>query len=228
MDDFRRGTSMGFNISSDPFEATRHFLSIMDNILHNFGLADNFYSFSEDRMGALALPAEKEVSKTKKVLRDRMLKSAPDSYAITPDQKVDTDLDGKISTENFSKMWRWGHEKTVEPPASHSFFIGKFMKTELIRSPDGTLVQKQVISDNEGNKETIVSKEIGDQKYIVTTKTDKYGVETKSENLINMDKSELEDFNKKWARSVKDNRDEQNLYLNCFPWNKFFGPGPKL
>lgn len=49
--------------------------------------------------------------------------------------------------------------------------------------------RKQVIRDSEGNEETIVSKEIGDKRYVVTTKKDKNGVETKSEDLFNMNES---------------------------------------
>lgn len=99
----------------------------------------------------------------------------------------------RITADEFSKIWRGGQERTVEPPAPRSFSFGKFVKKEVIRRPDGTLEQKQIISDSEGNKETIVTREVGNQKYVVTTKTDKYGVETKSENLINMDESKYID-----------------------------------
>lgn len=95
----------------------------------------------------------------------------------------------RITAEDFSRMWREGHGRTTDPPESRSFSFGKFMKKELIRRPDGTLEQKQIIRDSEGNEEIIVTREVGDQKYVVTTKTDKYGGETKSEDLINMDES---------------------------------------
>lgn len=95
----------------------------------------------------------------------------------------------RLTKDDFSKIWHGSHEGTTSPPVSHSFSFGKSIKKEFIRRPDGTLEQKQVIRDSEGNQETIVTREAGDKKYIVTTKTDKYGVETKSEDLINMDES---------------------------------------
>jgi len=38
---------------------------------------------------------------------------------------------------------------------------------------------------------------------------------------------ELTDFTQKW-KSVKDNVDGHNSSFNRFPWEKFFGPNPKL
>lgn len=96
----------------------------------------------------------------------------------------------RLTKDDFLKMWQSGQERAIEPPAPRTFSFGKFMKKEFVRRPDGTLEQKQVIRDSEGSEETIITRAAGDKKYIVTTKTDKYGVETKSEDLINMDESE--------------------------------------
>lgn len=95
----------------------------------------------------------------------------------------------RITVQDFSKMWHSGHGSTTYTPECRSFSFGKFIKKELIYGSDGTLEQKQIIKDGEGNEETIITKEVGDKKYVVTTKRDKYGVETKSEDLINMDES---------------------------------------
>lgn len=42
-----------------------------------------------------ALPAEERETSKASILRDKMLKHGPDLSVITPDQKIDTDLDGK-------------------------------------------------------------------------------------------------------------------------------------
>lgn len=228
IDDFRRPrTGMHFHVFSDPIEITRYFESQMDNMLKSFfGFGSDFHSISEDGfMGTLPSVEEKKTSKSSS-LRDRMLKSSSDPSVVTPDQKTDIDLDGKITAQDFSKIWHSEHGTTTDAPKFNSFSFGKLMKKELIRRPDGTLEQKQVIRDSEGNEETTVTREVGDKKYVVITKTDKYGVETKSEDLINMDENELEDFNKKWTSPIKDNIDGQDS--DRFPWYKFFGSGPKL
>lgn len=86
-------------------------------------------------------------------------------------------------------MWNKGNIKTVKPFVPRIFSTGKSIRKEIIRRSDGTVEQKQVFRDSEGNEETIVSKEIGDKKYVITTKKDKNGVETKSEDFFNMDES---------------------------------------
>jgi len=121
-------------------------------------------------------------------LRDRMLKSKLDTF----EDKVDTDLDGRISAEEFSKMWNKGNIHTTKPSVSSSFHFSNRIKIK--RGPNGSTEKKQVIRDNEGNEETIISREINDKKYVVTTKKDKNGIETKSEDLVNMDETELKDF----------------------------------
>lgn len=85
-------------------------------------------------------------------------------------------------------------EKSVISPKN--FSIGRSIRKEIIRRPDGTVEKKQVIRDHEGNEETITSKEIGDKTYVVTIKKDKNGVETRSEDLINMDESMYEGYTK--------------------------------
>lgn len=91
--------------------------------------------------------------------------------------------------DEFSKTWENGNTGTIESYLPHKFSIGKSVRKEIIRRADGTIEKKQIIKDSEGNEETIVSREIGDKKYVITTKKDKDGVETKSEDLINMDES---------------------------------------
>lgn len=85
-------------------------------------------------------------------------------------------------------MWNKGNvEKKFSTP--NNFSIGRCVRKEIVRRRDGTVQKKQVIRDNEGNEETIISKEMGDKTYVVTVRKDKNGVETRSEDLINMNDS---------------------------------------
>jgi len=70
-----------------------------------------------------------------------------------------------------------------------NFSVGRSVRKEIIHRPDGTIEKKQVIRDNEGNEETIISKKAGDKTYVVTIRKDKDGIETRSEDLFNMDES---------------------------------------
>lgn len=86
-------------------------------------------------------------------------------------------------------MWNKGNMETKNSFVPKSFSIGRSVRKEIIRRSDGTVEKKQVIKDNAGNEETIISREMGDKTYVVTIKKDKNGIETRSEDLINMDES---------------------------------------
>lgn len=96
----------------------------------------------------------------------------------------------RISVEEFSKMWNKGNiqnQNITKPSVSSNFHFSN--RTNIKYGPDGSIEKKQVIRDNEGNEKTIISQEIGDKKYVVTTRKDKNGIETKSEDLVNMNES---------------------------------------
>ncbi|XP_020278514.1 HCLS1-associated protein X-1 [Pseudomyrmex gracilis] len=226
------GNNMHFNIFSDPLEMAKYFESQMDNMLKNFGFGHNSFfrmlpGIEED---IKALPfAEHEPERNIDIdLREKMLKSKPEIFGEqNHEQKIDTDVDGKITTEEFSKLWNKGSLETVKPSAPHSFSFGRSVRKEIVRNPDGTIEEKQVIRDSKGNEETIISRVIGDKRYVVTTKKDKNGFETKSEDLFNIDENELKEFTQKWK--PKSDTDTNQPILSRFPWDKFFGfPNPKL
>ncbi|XP_076247128.1 uncharacterized protein LOC143187064 [Calliopsis andreniformis] len=216
IDDFRHSRrGMQFPIYSDPLEITKYFESQMDNILKTFMFGFNDRGFDSSVNVFPFAPPQKES------LRDRMLKSG-DSNFNQPEQKRDTDLDGKITANNFSNIW----DKCSEPqPIIGKSIIGKSIIKEFIRRHDGTIEQKQIFRDSEGNEEVSISQQIGDKIHTVITKKDKNGVETKTEKFINMDESEL--IGNKWLPSNKNNKNS-NTDLNYFPWEKFFKPDPKL
>ncbi|EZA56344.1 hypothetical protein X777_02963 [Ooceraea biroi] len=170
-----------FHIFSDPLQITRYFEHQMDNMLKDFGFGFNgFFSDTIPRDGP----------ESNYNLRDNMLKE-PDIDAIQPRQKVDTDLDGKISKEEVFKMWKEDKQDTetkIATPFSFNF-ANRHISKQIKRRPDGTVEQRQVFRDSEGNQQTIVSKEMDDKKYVVTTKKDKNGIESRSVDLFNMDES---------------------------------------
>lgn len=234
-DDFRHSRpGIHFKIFSDPFEMTRYFEFQMDNMLKNFlfgfGHNGNILPADKDSFGALP-PIQ---SNPRANLRDEVLKSdienIPSNY-FTPDTKLDTDLDGKISMDDLSKVWKDPNtSQSIEPynpPQRYNFHtFGKFTSTKIIRQPDGSVEQHRTIRDSEGNEETTVTRKIGDKTHTIITKKDKNGVEIKTEDLINMNENELQDFEKKWKPITESKYDEKSL--TYFPWHKFFKPNPKL
>ncbi|XP_043270868.1 HCLS1-associated protein X-1 [Venturia canescens] len=232
--DFRHpGTGMHFSVFSDPVEMTRYFESQMDNMLKNFfhgfgqGFGNAIENF-EDNGSLPALPAPQPKS-----LRESFLKPGYE-YPQSKESgapKLDHDLDGQLSAADLTKVWK--EPDSVEPRQSqmpHSQFsfrsFGKSMSTQMIRQPDGTIEQRQTITDSDGNTETIITRQFGDKTHTIKTRRDKNGVETKTEDLINLDENQLADFEKKW-QPVEGPKIESGT-LSSFPWHKYFNFNPKL
>nr|XP_012135432.1 PREDICTED: HCLS1-associated protein X-1-like isoform X2 [Megachile rotundata] len=203
-----------FNVFNDPFEMSRYFESQIDHMLKDFmvGFAnEGFHTFTN---------STPFISPHQENLRDKMLK--PNCDILSPAvPKKDSDLDGKITPDNFSKVWDKQEPILVQEPKP--FITGKCITKEYVRGPDGTVKQKQTIRDHEGNEETTISQRTGDKIYTVVVKKDKNGVETKTENFINTD-GELTDGNS----FLKNEPSFNNIDLNFFSWEKFFNPNPKL
>ncbi|XP_011639512.1 uncharacterized protein LOC105428751 [Pogonomyrmex barbatus] len=211
-------------IFSNPFEML--FQTQMDNMLRNFVKEFNMNVKEFNNIFSQCESMELPFIEKYDNLRDKMLKLESDKFGIVDvpvESKVDTDLDGKISKEEFSKMWNKGNVETIKPSVPNIF--GRSFRKEIIRRPDGTIEKKRMIRDTEGNEETIISKQIGDKKHVITIKKDKNGIETKSEDFINMDESELKDFIQKREVPIQNSHDSTSDH---FPWEKFFGPNPKL
>ncbi|KAK9310548.1 hypothetical protein QLX08_000127 [Tetragonisca angustula] len=190
-----------FNIFSDPLQITRYFESEIENMLNSifgFNNGDNNTGISTF---SFAPPQ-------RKTLRDNMLKPNNDQMEL----KLDTDLDGRVSVDNFSNVWEECKKPKFE--TLRPTIIGRSVRKEYIRKPDGTIEQKQIIKDYEGNEETIVSHQIGDKIHTIITKIDKNGVETKTEDFSDISECDL------LARKGKNNF--LNIDLNFFPWENFF------
>ncbi|XP_076663240.1 uncharacterized protein LOC143366228 [Andrena cerasifolii] len=217
IDDFRRSRgNMQFHIFSDPLEITKYFESQIDDILKNFA-----FGFNNDGHNTFAnvppFPSLQDEN-----LRDKMLKSNNGETKA----KVDTDLDGKVTADNFSNVWdEYSKPKSSEVFVPQPRMIGKSIRKEYVRRSDGTIEQKQVFRDSEGNEKVTVSQQIGDKIHTVTTNRDKNGLETKTEEFVNIDESEIK--GNTWLPS-NNNSSSYNSHLNYFPWEKFFKPDPKL
>ncbi|XP_003403337.1 uncharacterized protein LOC100642392 [Bombus terrestris] len=212
-DDSRSFEGIGhFNIFSDPLEITRYFESQIENIMMNF-----IYGFNNEGNDANTnvfsfIPSQR------KSLRDNMLKPNNDQMEL----KLDTDLDGKLTIDNFSNVWGESDKPQLKLPRPS--IIGRSIRKEYVRKPDGTIEQKQVIKDHEGNEETIISHQIGDKIHTIITKIDKNGVETKIEDISDISNCDLLE-----KRKLPNETDGfSNILFNSFFWEKLFKPNPKL
>jgi hypothetical protein len=142
------------------------------------------------------------------------------SYEISKSkiEKQDSDLDRIIDSGAVARHW-----SSSIKPRIQSF--AKSSSVQTIRRPDGSIEHYRTVRDSEGNEETTITKQIGNKRHTVVTKKTKDGVETTTEDIVNMDDKDLKEFNDNWKQTQilteEDNR-------NGFPWHLFFGPYSKL
>lgn len=89
---------------------------------------------------------------------------------------------------NFNRSTEAILSQIMTKPKQLQMFSRSITK-QCIRKADGTVETTQVVKDGQGNEEVTVHQQKGDKMYTVVTKKDKYGVETKTENFVNMDES---------------------------------------
>lgn len=144
-------------------------------------------------------------------------------------QKVDSDLDGKIKSDEIAKILKNPSALELQEPqfSGKSFQFGKSVSTQIIRRNDGSIEERRTFKDSSGNEETCVTRQIGDKKHTVITKKAKDGSQEQTEDIINMDENELNGFNEKWSAYSKTPK-QSITNFDHFPWHRFFGPNPKL
>ncbi|XP_044592252.1 HCLS1-associated protein X-1 isoform X2 [Cotesia glomerata] len=231
-----------FQIFTNPLEMSRYFESQIDSMMRDFF---NF-SFNQDFTTGEAitdhqnnLPELLPPSTSRKLSpRDEVFKPGYDFASENPhdkNYKIDKDLDGKISAEDFSRIWKDVDETQLVPknespvvPRSRFNFssFGKSVTSQTIRRPDGSVEERQSVTDSEGNCETTIKRQIGDKIYTSVTKRDKYGVESKTENFENIPESEVKNFDSNWKPTEEPKINSEPL--NKFPWEQFFDFNPKL
>ncbi|XP_015184253.1 PREDICTED: uncharacterized protein LOC107070504 [Polistes dominula] len=223
-DDFRHVED---NIIGDAMQMAHLFESQLDNMIK--AIFSNFGDRLMITPGIIEeLPQEGQSTNS---LRDQVLKPGFDLPSEKEQEKsrVDIDLDGKISADNLFKTWDNKPDNREIVPSIQQFpQSSKFITKRSIRIMGDVIEEHQVIKDGEGNQKEILSKQIGNKKYVIETEKDKNGVETAKENIINIDESELQNFKPKLSHQDDNHLNNPSKLLNYFPWDKFFGPNPKL
>lgn len=202
-----------FHIFTDPLQMTRFFESQMENMLLSFFYGFNGGNEADTRHPFNIFPFEPSQEGS---IRDQFLKPSKDQLAL----KEDTDLDGKVTPDNFPNIWN-EIESNQKPKLeiTRPFMSGFCRSTtkEWVRNPDGTIEEKQIVRDSQGNEEIVVTRRSGDKTYTVITRKDKNGVETKIEDFCHG--GEIED---KQKVSFDEPVSFPKIDLNFFPWDKFF------
>ncbi|KAI4490986.1 hypothetical protein M0802_010562 [Mischocyttarus mexicanus] len=221
-DDFRH---FGDNIITDAMGMAQFFEYQFDNMLNTLfsNFNDNNLFFTPIQGSFKELPQREESTSC---LRDQVLKPGYDLPSEKEQEKtrMDIDLDGKISADNLFKSWEKSENNAIVPSIQKFPLSSRFVSKKSIRIMGDVIEEHQIIKDSEGNQKEIVSKQIGNKKYVVETKKDKDGVETEVRDVINIDESELKNF----QPNQDNNYNNTSKILNYFPWDKFFGPNPKL
>ncbi|XP_014221220.1 HCLS1-associated protein X-1-like [Trichogramma pretiosum] len=236
MDDLMKSFFGGFGLGNfgdrqfaiGPFEGSDNMLPpTVDDSKHKAGPRDevlkpqfvNPESHGFDNF-SIQLPGENADPKR---LREDLLKP---SYQLPDGNQQDTDIDGKVNSDELAKVWK-SPNNSVQPfsPSRKSFFSAFSSSTQMIRRPDGSVEQRKTVRDNEGNEEISVTRQIGNKLHTITTRKANDGSETQSEDIVNMDENELKSFDEKWQTLQSPLRESSQ---DDVPWYSFFGPYPKL
>ncbi|XP_012273037.1 HCLS1-associated protein X-1-like [Orussus abietinus] len=229
--DFRNFHSdMHFKIFSDPFGIVRYYEQQMDDMMKGIfsGFESNGAIFDFGDGNFEALPFEQP--KSEGSLRDKFLRPDKEHHLNLPalQDKEDTILDGKFNSKDLIQAWKNREQEPSEevqitkPFESHSY--KKMNSIRIIQRPDGTVEKHKTFTDSQGNKETVITRQIGDKVHTIKTKVDPTGTETKFEDLINMNENDLKQFDQQWRETQNNKPFEDQNSLNYFPWHKFFGP----
>lgn len=88
----------------------------------------------------------------------------------------------------MSRVWKDPSSlQSVEPynpPQRSPFFFqsfGQSISTKIIRKPDGSVEQHRTVRDSEGNEETTITQQFGDNTRTVVIKKDKNGGKSETE-----------------------------------------------
>lgn len=244
--DFNRhqnGGNVHVEIFGDPFDMSQ-FESQINNIMKSFfggfsGQRGGFFDqFNDDSSTIFALPEPPGHSnhRSGNNLRDQILQREFDSIDNRENPiKADQDLDGKINKESLVKFWQDPSSRQIESiiqPEKKSCtgfnFSGSLSSTRIITRGDGTVEKHQTFKDNQGNEKTVVRRQIGDKVHELIKNRDKSGIESTTENFINMNENEITTFNDNWKADNDKNSQTDFGPRNLFPWHQFFGPGAKL
>ncbi|XP_048476252.1 HCLS1-associated protein X-1 [Rhincodon typus] len=114
-------------------------------------------------------------------------------------------LDSRVNSEGLDKILK------PSEPQTRSYF--KSVSVSKVVLPDGSVEERRVTRDGEGNEETTVTRAHGEQSYTTVTRRDAQGKEERTEEMVNMDDSERQRFTEHWEhRPGKDTPSELQTF----------------
>nr|CAD7571327.1 unnamed protein product [Timema californicum] len=153
---------------------------------------------------------------------------------FSPRSNQDTDLDDRVKTGDLEIILGnlpFSSDSNISPntspiPGGASMYFGQSVTSKTIRRPDGSVEHHRTVRNNQGQEETTVTRQIGDQSHSLTTQTDRNGVQQRVEKFVNLDEGKLDEFENKWNKqyqpAVPKLSDDETRPHNWFPFDKFF------
>ncbi|XP_063229771.1 HCLS1-associated protein X-1-like isoform X2 [Bacillus rossius redtenbacheri] len=237
--DYRAPAPFGFRVFSNPVEIHRFFEHQMNEMLKMFQGLDGSPIFSQEGsmfghddpmfgMPALPPPFAPEGSDVEggkpgagRSLRDLYLKPGYDArpgLRARRDRR-DSDLDDRIKNGELGPIIESLPGSSDPQPGGHKSGRYRSIITFSTTRPDGGVEERRTIDNGNGKEETI-TRRIGDKTYSVTTTTDSNGIQTRTERLINVDKDNLNDFEKNWHGGSAPG--SESTSSTWFPFDKLF------
>ncbi|KAL1491132.1 hypothetical protein ABEB36_011774 [Hypothenemus hampei] len=187
-----------FQVFTDPLEMHRYFEQQMDDFFKSFGFPNfgNFFpSLEAPNIEEHFYDEEKHVDTNS---REYFLKNPSKD-----EDKIDRDLDGKLSITDIDKFFNNENNKGQQnvmpkrdfsPGPFQNRFFNQSVQVRTVRQPDGSVETHRTVRDSEGNEETTVTRKMGEKEYTIIKKRDKEGKEEIHENMINMTEQDKPSF----------------------------------
>jgi len=130
-----------------------------------------------------------------------------------PGIKMDTDLDADFEKGkgDFSALFASETSPVFELPSknvphsspgpSQPTSTFRSISVSTTRGADGRIEERRTVHNGSGNEESTVTRKMGDQTWSQTTKRRPDGSEELSEETVNLDNKEKENFEKQWSAS---------------------------
>lgn len=127
---------------------------------------------------------------------------------VDDDKRGDQNLDNSLDSHSIDRIL---DSQTPQPPpplnelspfgnrTPHNGMASTFKFSTITKkiNPDGSVETTSRKRDSEGNEEVSVTRNLGDQSHTTISKKNREG-EEKVENFINMEESDMEEFESKW------------------------------
>lgn len=199
--------SFGYDIFSNPLEIQRHFQQEMEEMSRLFETFGNM--FGGDFFHSHPPISDHDNYQGKQNLRDRYVKpkywhdsneSERSLGSATRKGQLDNDLDDRVNAGELDEILKDKPSMEKYEPHAQIHISGKHSFSKIITNSDGTTEYYHTVRDSEGNEETTVTQQIGDQRYSVTTHTDSKGEKQQTECFKNIEKDDFDTFKKKWSK----------------------------